>query len=177
MYRSFKVVCQQLYYQIRYANLKKKADPFASREAENYENPIPSREFILQHLADRGGPATHAVLCHELSMLSDDQIEALRRRLRAMERDGQLIFTRKRSYGLVDKMDLLCGYVGYQKDGFGIFKTDQCLDPIYLSPRQMRMVFDGDKVLVRVSEVDGRGKREGVIVEVLEQNTKLVKSI
>ena len=26
-------------------------DPFASREAENYENPIPSREYILEYLA------------------------------------------------------------------------------------------------------------------------------
>jgi len=33
-------------------------DPEAAREAEKYENPIPSRELILQHLADRGSPAT-----------------------------------------------------------------------------------------------------------------------
>jgi hypothetical protein len=29
-------------------------DPEAAREAEKYENPIPSRELILQRLADRG---------------------------------------------------------------------------------------------------------------------------
>ena len=29
-------------------------DPFASHEAENYENPIPSRAFILEHLEEAG---------------------------------------------------------------------------------------------------------------------------
>lgn len=28
-------------------------DPFQEREAEKYANPIPSREFILDHLAKR----------------------------------------------------------------------------------------------------------------------------
>ena len=32
-------------------------DPEAAREAEKYENPIPSRELILQHLGERGSPA------------------------------------------------------------------------------------------------------------------------
>ena len=32
-------------------------DPEAAREAEKYENPIPSRELILAHLSDRGSPA------------------------------------------------------------------------------------------------------------------------
>ncbi|STE60364.1 exoribonuclease R [Escherichia coli] len=28
-------------------------DPFQEREAEKYANPIPSREFILEHLTKR----------------------------------------------------------------------------------------------------------------------------
>jgi len=31
----------------------KKADPYAKREAKNYDNPIPSREFILDLLAEQ----------------------------------------------------------------------------------------------------------------------------
>ena len=33
-------------------------DPEAAREAEKYDNPIPSRELILAHLAERGAPAS-----------------------------------------------------------------------------------------------------------------------
>ncbi len=35
----------------------------------------------------------------------------------------------------------------------------------------MRAVFHGDKVLVRVANIDHRGRREGAIVDVLERNT------
>lgn len=33
---------------------KKHKDPHAGREAQNYDNPIQSREFILAHLKERG---------------------------------------------------------------------------------------------------------------------------
>ena len=46
-------------------------DPFASREAENYENPIPSREFILEHLEEAGEPLGHAEMCERLKLVSD----------------------------------------------------------------------------------------------------------
>ena len=58
-------------------------DPEAAREAEKYENPIPSRELILQHLAERGSPAAREQLVEEFGLTTEDQIEALRRRLRA----------------------------------------------------------------------------------------------
>ncbi len=59
-------------------------DPFQEREAEKYENPIPSREFILAHLDKREKPASREELAQELDISGEEQIEALRRRLRAM---------------------------------------------------------------------------------------------
>jgi ribonuclease R len=82
-------------------------DPEAAREAEKYDNPIPSRELILQHLSDRGAPANREQLLEEFGLTSDEDQEALRRRLRAMERDGQLIYTRRGTYAPVDKLDLM----------------------------------------------------------------------
>ncbi|MDU6388436.1 MAG: winged-helix domain-containing protein, partial [Pantoea sp.] len=64
-------------------------DPFQQREAEKYENPIPSREFILAHLEKREKPASRDELAQELNLTDEEHLEALRRRLRAMERDGQ----------------------------------------------------------------------------------------
>jgi len=43
-------------------------DPFAAREAEKYEKPIPSREFILEALEKASGPMTHAQLCALLEL-------------------------------------------------------------------------------------------------------------
>jgi ribonuclease R len=144
-------------------------DPEAAREAEKYENPIPSRELILQHLSDRGSPAAREVLAEEFGLVSEDQLEALRRRLRAMERDGQIIYTRRGTYAPVDKLDLILGRISGHRDGFGFLIPDDGTDDLFLSPGQMRLVFDGDRALARVSGLDRRGRREGVIVEVISR--------
>lgn len=142
-------------------------DPEAAREAEKYENPIPSRELILQHLSERGSPAAREELVVEFGLTTDEQLEALRRRLRAMERDGQLIYTRRGTYAPVDKLDLIRGRISGHRDGFGFMVPDDGSDDLFLSPAQMRLVFDGDRVLARVSGLDRRGRREGAIVEVI----------
>ncbi|MDX1368080.1 ribonuclease R [Pseudomonas sp.] len=142
-------------------------DPEAAREAEKYDNPIPSRELILQHLAERGSPANREQLLDEFGLTTEEQIEALRRRLRAMERDGQLIYTRRGTYAPVDKLDLILGRVSGHRDGFGFLIPDDGSDDLFLSPAQMRLVFDGDRALARVTGLDRRGRREGGIVEVL----------
>ena len=144
-------------------------DPEAAREAEKYENPIPSRELILQHLSDRGSPASREQLLEELGLASEEQAEALRRRLRAMERDGQLIYTRRGTYAPVDKLDLVLGRISGHRDGFGFLIPDDGSDDLFLSPAQMRLVFDGDRALARVSGLDRRGRREGAIVEVISR--------
>lgn len=147
-------------------------DPNAEREAKNYENPIPSREFIMQRLVDTGKPLSHPQLCNELQLQDDDHIEALRRRLRAMERDGQLIQDRRGCYGLVERMDLIAGKVQGHRDGYGFLIREDGEDDVFLHNRQMRRTFDGDKVLVRAGDHDRRGRLEGKIVEVLEHNTQ-----
>ncbi len=144
-------------------------DPAAKREAEKYDNPIPSRELILQLLEERGAPATRAELQSEFGLNDEDAIEALRRRLRAMERDGQLIYTRRGAYAPVDKLDLIRGRVQGHRDGFGFLVPDDGGDDLFLSPAQMRLVFDGDRALGRVTGVDRRGRSEGTIVEVIER--------
>ena len=144
-------------------------DPEAAREAEKYANPIPSRELILAHLAERGAPASRAQLFEELGLAGEEAEEALRRRLRAMERDAQLIYTRRGAYAPVDKLDLIRGRVSGHRDGFGFLIPDDGSDDLFLSPAQMRLVFDGDRALARVSGLDRRGRREGALVEVLDR--------
>lgn len=151
---------------------KKKKDPFAKREAQKYEHPIPSREYILEYLAERGKPAPFQEIQNELGLFEPNEEEALRRRLIAMVRDGQLLRNRKGSYGPLASMELIAGSVIGHKDGFGFVETELQDGDLFLSPRQMRGVFHGDRVLARVSSIDNRGRREGIIVEVIERNTQ-----
>lgn len=154
------------------SKIHKKNDPHAEREAQKYEHPIPSREYILDHLKERGRAATYDQLLEELGIQGEVEEEAIRRRLIAMVRDGQLLKNRKGAYGPVDSMELVAGRVIGHKDGFGFFTPDTGGDDFFLGPREMRNVFHGDRVLVRVSNIDTRGRREATIVEILERNTQ-----
>ncbi len=149
-------------------------DPFASREAENYENPIPSREYILDYMEKTGEPVSYQSLCEHMGLDAYEQTEALRRRLIAMARDGQLISNRRGVYGLVNRMELIKGRVQGNKDGYGFFVPVDGSGDLVLPTTEMQKVFDGDIVLARVSGVDRRGRREGMIVEVLERRSKQI---
>ncbi len=153
---------------------KKLVDPYAEREAEKYPNPIPSREFIMDFLSESGQPARRDDLIAAFNLTGDEAQEALRRRLRAMERDGQLVLTRRGGYGLAEKMDLVRGRVQGHRDGFGFIIPEDGSDDLFISARQMRTVLHGDRVLARVSGVDRKGRREGSIVEILERVTTSV---
>jgi ribonuclease R len=150
---------------------KPSSDPHAAREAQKYENPITSREHILELLQSRSEPLTHPELADCLSISDPESYEALRRRLIAMTRDGQLICNRRQQYLPAASVALQKGVVIGHRDGFGFVKLEKGGDDLYLSAKQMQRVFDGDTVLVRVDSVDHRGKGHGVIVEVLERNT------
>ena len=151
---------------------EKPTDPYASREASKYQRPVPSREFVLDYLRESVGPLTHEEICVGLQLVDDEQIEAMRRRLRAMERDGQVARNRADGYGTLDKLNLVKGRVIGHPEGYGFVSPLQAGEQdIYLSSRQMRRVFDGDIVLVRISGQDRRGRPEGTLVDVVERKT------
>jgi ribonuclease R len=148
-----------------------KSDAFAEREARKYARPIASREYIMEILADKGVPLTWQQLAIILDLQEEQDKDALQRRLKAMERDGQVIRNRRDGYGLVEKMDLVRGYVSAHPDGYGFLIPDDSSDDLFLSARQMRAVIHGDRVVARVSGIDRRGRREGAIVGILQRNT------
>ncbi|MEQ1531400.1 MAG: ribonuclease R, partial [Methylococcales bacterium] len=149
-------------------------DPYAQREAEKYDNPIPSRELILELIAQTGRPLRRTEIAEAFVLESEDQLEALRRRLRAMERDGQLLFNRNQKYCLVNGKDLIVGRIIGHADGFGFLKPDDGSADLYLSPREMNSLMHNDRAMVRVSGIDRKGRREGAVVEILERNTHQV---
>ncbi|PKM11031.1 MAG: ribonuclease R [Gammaproteobacteria bacterium HGW-Gammaproteobacteria-3] len=149
-------------------------DPFVEREAAKYENPIPSRELIIELLKHTEKPLLRKQIAEAFDLVEPDQLEALRRRLRAMERDGQLLFNRRQKYCLVNSKDLIAGRVLGHADGFGFLKPEDGSDDLFLSPREMRSLLHNDRALARVAGVDRKGRREGAIVEVLERNTRQI---
>ena len=147
-----------------------KQDPYHEREARLYDQPVPSREFITETLRNADKPLSFPQLLKVLSIRSEDDKEGMRRRVKAMLRDGQLSDTKKGQLLPVDQASLVRGRVQGNKEGFGFLIPEEGGDDLFLSRFQMALVLPGDIVLARA--FSGRsGKSEGEIVEIVERNT------
>ena len=120
-------------------------------------------------LEKQGRPMQRKDLISALNVESDDSREILRRRLRAMVRDGQLVQNRRRAFGLPAKMDLVKGRISAHRDGYGFLIPDDGGTDLYISSREMRKVLNGDRVMAAVTGTDRQGRREGKIADVIER--------
>lgn len=145
------------------------ADPFADREAQKYAQPIASREAILAWLAKADGPQAAEEIGAHFRLDATEAREALDKRLAAMLRDGQLLRNRRGGFAVSAKLDLIAGSVIANPDGFGFLKPQDGSDDLFLPPAELKKALHGDRVLASVTGIDGRGRREAAIVEVLER--------
>ena len=152
----------------------RRADPFFERESARYDFPLPSREYVSQILTDEGRPLSFIELT-ELLDIAGSEREMFQRRLGAMEREGQLMRNRKGAYILPERASLTPGKIQGHPDGYGFLIPDDGSADIFLDQHQMGKVLHGDRVLVRVTGIDRKGRPEGSIVEVTERvNTRVV---
>lgn len=146
-------------------------DPNAKLEAQKYQNPIPSRLLILQTVAqitNQGSPATQESLAMHFGFLDDEErFFALTNRLKAMLRDGQLERSDGIHYSIAPLPTIVTGTVSCNAKGFGFVVLDDMPD-LFLHEKQMRLVFDKDKVHAIATEF--RGKSEAKIQEVIERH-------
>jgi ribonuclease R len=150
-------------------------DPHAKREAKKYEKPVASRELLLSIIEKSSPPPTYNALAKTLKYQEDHLLVGLKRRLRAMENSGQLIFNKFKQYAIPEESSLLTGKVLGHRDGFGFFAPD---DPaqkdkrgkdFYISSHEMKHVFHGDVVqALLVDRTDRKGRKEVKIIDVIE---------
>lgn len=154
---------------IKSLNLREK-DPFLKREKQRYEHPLPSREWIIELLEQKGVPSKIEVLARELS-ITEEEYEFFERRLKAMARDGQVLINRRGAVCVADKLDLVKCRVEAHKDGFGfaVPLTPTKDGDFVLYERQMRGIMHGDIVTVRPAGIDRKGRREGTVLDIVER--------
>jgi ribonuclease R len=151
----------------------RKNDPYFERELKTYEQPLPSREYILQILEDQGKPVSFEQICVLLD-INKHEFEMFQRRLGAMEREAQLMRNRKGSYIVPERASLIAGRIEGHADGYGFLVPDDGGDDLFLDAKQMSKVLHRDRALARVVGLDRKGRREGAIVEVLERANSMV---
>src|SRR5210317_1117027 len=145
-------------------------DPFHHREKANYDEPIASREHLLDLVQAEQVPVPQEDIAEALGYDDEVRQEALRRRLQAMVRDCQLLRNRRGGYLSFDHTDLEKGYVQTHPDGFGFVTPESGGKDIFLPARQMRTLMNGDRVALKVASFDKqRGRAEGALVSILER--------
>jgi ribonuclease R len=137
-----------------------------------YTHQIPSREEILAAMEKVGAPVALIALAPRFGIRTEQHRRALEARLRAMVRDGQLLRNRANEFCLTGHLDIVTGTVKAHRDGFGFLHPDDGTDDLYLSAREMQVLWQGDRIAVRANDTP-RG-REGHLVEILARGRSRV---
>ncbi|MEK7741558.1 MAG: ribonuclease R [Nitrospirota bacterium] len=102
-----------------------------------------------------------------LMSLSRSEAHALKKVLRRMLQDGDIVLTRKGLYVPVSDVDLMTGYFEAHKDGYGFVITEKPGErDIFIPARATSGAMDNDRVVVRM---ENRQKRDGTIIRILER--------
>ena len=156
---------------------KKKTNkkPKDKNKGKTYKHAVPSQNELIDFLTDVGKPLKVEPILKAFSMKGQRMRSLLVDRLQSMVKAGQILENRRGEFCLTAKLHLVTGKVSGHRDGFGfVIRDDGESEDVYLSAREMRALFDGDRVAVRIKGLDRRGRAEGELVDVLERGTRQV---
>lgn len=105
--------------------------------------------------------------------LTHPESRRLKRLLREMVNDGDIVRTRKGLYGPVEEMNLVTGYFEAHRDGYGFVILEKPGErDIFIPARATLGAMDNDRVIARI---ENRRRREGTIIRILERaHTRIV---
>lgn len=149
-------------------------DPHYDREKAKYDNPVASREHILDVLTRAAKPLTFMEICELVHAREDLERIGVQRRLRAMEREGQVAFTSAKKYEVQARDEVLIGRVIGHRDGFGFLHISKAEKDWYLSQGQMKNVVHGDIVEAVSKGIDRKGRNEARITKVIEPRKEAI---
>jgi ribonuclease R len=141
--------------------------------------PYTHKQIIELIKTRTGKPMMVRELMRLLRLKSEDR-RALKQALNELVLSGDIIKTRGNRFGLPEKMDLETGIFQAHPQGYGfVIPEKKGRTDIYISMRGKLDAMNGDKVVARVSPPAGKkkvtGKREGVIIRILERaHTRVV---
>ncbi|MXP51327.1 ribonuclease R [Pantoea sp. SoEX] len=140
---------------------------------KTYKNYIPSCEFIIKFIKKQKKPISFKELSKKMCLQDLNTIEGLRRRLRSMKHDGQLLFT-KNKYYILTKNFLIQGKVIGHRDGYGFLRVEGQKDDFYLSTEQMKLCMHGDFVVAQIINTDRKGRKEARVIKIKKSRNKKI---
>src|SRR3990170_410818 len=99
--------------------------------------------------------------------LSPSERRSLKRILRGMTQDGNIVKTRRGLYGPAEEMSLVTGYFEAHREGYGfVIPEEPGKKDIFIPARATLGAMGNDRVVARI---ENTAKRDGRIIRVLER--------
>jgi ribonuclease R len=151
-------------------------DPNLELEKQRYDNPIASRELLLKHLSEAPEPLSAERLAKRLGMRTDEQRDALAKRLAAMVRDGQAIQGPK-GFATASEAERLAGLVRGRSNGDVLVIPDDASGALLLARADTASLMHGDRVEVRAVGMNERGRRVARLIRRIGEAPKRIGGI
>ncbi|WP_457636815.1 ribonuclease R [Oceanithermus sp.] len=127
-----------------------------------------SKDLIYEYIKAKPKKPVH--LREVVRALGIGKQEA-RQALEELVSAGRLIRTRRKTYGLPEKMDLVVGPVQVHPDGYGFVLVEEG-DDLFIPPARMAGAWPGDRVVARKLPRKDRGRTSGEIIRIVERARK-----
>lgn len=133
------------------------------------------KETILRELEKKSDhPFLLKELLRALKVPKEGRRE-IKKLLRSMIQEGEIIKTRGNRYGLTQKMNLVIGRLKGHRDGYGFVIPETEGEPdIFIAAKKMEEAMHGDRVVARVEATKSDGRREGRVIRILERARKQI---
>lgn len=133
-----------------------------------------NKETLLEYMRQSSyRPASYRDL---LAVFGIEDTEEIRfsKMLGRLEKDGEIVKTRKNKYGIPEMMKLLRGVIRLSERGYGILIPDEPGRPeVFVYGRNLNGAMHNDRVMVRISQsADGEQRPEGEVVRAIERVNK-----
>ncbi|HHY77325.1 MAG TPA: ribonuclease R [Clostridiales bacterium] len=132
---------------------------------------------ILEYMKEEAySPMLFQELADALN-IEESKLDELKETLEHMEAEGLIVKTRKKRYGLPERMNLIVGRLQGSKKGFGFLIPDNPnMKDIYIPVENLNGAMHNDKVIARITKASIDTMRsEGEIIRILKRaNEKVV---
>ncbi|WP_026478346.1 ribonuclease R [Alkaliphilus transvaalensis] len=130
-----------------------------------------SKERIVEFMRELAyNPMLEEELANALE-LSKQERSSFSKLLEEMEQEGLIIKTRKKRYGVPERMGLVVGRLQGNAKGFGFVISDiQDMEDVFIPANLMNGAMHNDRIIARINNVNTRTKKaEGEVIRILER--------
>jgi ribonuclease R len=126
-------------------------------------------EKIIEFLVKKDKP----VKLNEFLKETDVDTKSLKKSLKSLIKNGQIIKLKSNKYCLTKNLDVLTGTIDGHPDGYAFFvPDDETLDDVFIPPKKMNGAVHKDRVAVRIEYF--RNKKEARVVKILERGYRKI---